>query len=105
MSGVLTPMPAQNSFKPPPEPVDSTTGVLKSVFLPKRSETAVANGKTVEDPTMLIWSRANDVELKAVASSAVAANANVGFLYVIEFLRFLAKCAADGGLLKATQDD
>ena len=54
---------------------------------------------------MLIWSRANDVELKAVASSAVAANANVGFLYVIEFLRFLAECAADGWLLMATQDD
>ena len=32
MSGVFVPTPEQNSFKPPPEPVDSTTGVLNGVF-------------------------------------------------------------------------
>jgi len=48
------PTPPQNSLKPPPDPVDSTTGVLKSVFLPNRSATAVENGNTVDEPTIRI---------------------------------------------------
>ena len=44
MSGYFTPMPAQNSLRPPPEPVLSMTGVLNLVVLPKRSATTVANG-------------------------------------------------------------
>jgi hypothetical protein len=35
MSGCCTPTPEQNSFRPPPEPVDSTFGVLKVVERPK----------------------------------------------------------------------
>ena len=44
MSGVPVPTPAQNSFRPPPEPVASIFGVLKSVVLPNLSATTVANG-------------------------------------------------------------
>src|SRR5690554_712580 len=58
MSGCWVPIPAQNSFRPPPEPVDSSLGVGKSVLRPKRSATTVANGYTVEEPTMLTVSRA-----------------------------------------------
>ena len=58
MSGVSSPTPLQNSFMPPPVPVLSTTGVFIPVFCPNCSATAVENGKTVEDPTIRIWSRA-----------------------------------------------
>ena len=51
-SGKSTPTPSQNSFRPPPEPVDSTFGVLNSVLRPKRSATTVENGYTVDEPTM-----------------------------------------------------
>ena len=54
MSGCSSPIPAQNSFNPPPEPVDSTIGVLKSVLLPNRSATVVEKGKTVDEPTIFI---------------------------------------------------
>ncbi len=54
MSGCSTPTPAQNSFRPPPEPVDSIFGVLKPVVLPNCSATTVANGYTVDEPTMLM---------------------------------------------------
>jgi len=43
---------------PPPEPVDSITGVLYSVDCPNFSATIVAKGYTVEEPTIEIWSRA-----------------------------------------------
>ena len=54
MSGCRTPTPEQNSLRPPPEPVLSTTGVLNPVDLPNCSATAVENGKTVEEPTIRI---------------------------------------------------
>ena len=44
ISGCSTPTPLQNSFKPPPEPVDSITGVLNLVDLPNLSATTVAKG-------------------------------------------------------------
>lgn len=44
ISGCSTPTPAQNSFKPPPEPVDSILGVLNLEVLPNCSATTVANG-------------------------------------------------------------
>ena len=53
MSGCSTPMPSQKSLSPPPDPVDSTLGVLNSVDFPKVSATTVAKGYTVEEPTML----------------------------------------------------
>ena len=43
-SGCCTPTPAQNSFMPPPVPVDSTTGVLPPALLPNCSATAVVKG-------------------------------------------------------------
>ena len=44
-SGVDGPLPEQNNFKPPPEPVDSIIGVLNPLScLPKVSATTVANG-------------------------------------------------------------
>ena len=51
-SGCCTPTPSQNNLMPPPEPVDSTFGVLNFDPLPKRSATAVENGNTVEEPTI-----------------------------------------------------
>jgi hypothetical protein len=57
ISGVLTPTPLQNNFSPPPEPVDSIFGALKSVERPKRSATTVAKGYTVDYPTMFTVSR------------------------------------------------
>ena len=85
MSGVLSPAPEQNSFRPPPEPVLSTTGVLKFVFLPKRSATAAANGKTVDEPTTLIWSRANANGVDTVDASATAAIAIRDFFVFMTF--------------------
>ena len=58
MSGCCSPLPAQKSFMPPPEPVDSTIGVLYFDFLPNSSATAVEKGNTVDDPTILICSSA-----------------------------------------------
>ncbi len=52
ISGRSMPTPEQKSCMPPPVPVDSTTGVGKSVRAPKLSATAVENGKTVDEPTM-----------------------------------------------------
>ena len=43
-SGWPVPTPAQNSLKPPPVPVDSTTGVLPAPDLPNCSATAVVKG-------------------------------------------------------------
>ena len=57
-SGVPSPTPEQNSFMPPPVPVDSTTGVLNWPPWPSFSATAVVNGNTVDEPTIWIWSRA-----------------------------------------------
>ena len=61
-SGCSTPTPSQNSFRPPPEPVDSMTGVLKPEVLPKVSATAVANGENGR--------RTYDLDLVACFSSA-----------------------------------
>ena len=76
MSGCSTPTPAQNSFRPPPEPVLSTTGAGKPLVWPKVSATAVENGKTVDEPTMRIWSRASALPARAT-TAAMVANANV----------------------------
>ena len=80
-SGVLAPVPAQKSFIPPPEPVDSTTGVLKSVDFPNLSATAVEKGKTVHDPTILIWSRAKEeVPKNNKGSKKYIERVNISFL-------------------------
>ena len=42
--GVSSPTPAQNILKPPPVPVDSTTGVFMPMALAKFSATAVVKG-------------------------------------------------------------
>ncbi len=44
ISGCSVPRPAQKSFNPPPDPVDSMTGVLKPLVLPNLSATTVAKG-------------------------------------------------------------
>ena len=54
ISGWFSPRPEQKSFKPPPDPVLSTIGVLNFVVRPKFSATVVAKGYTVEDPTIFI---------------------------------------------------
>src|SRR5687768_4884619 len=88
MSGVFSPTPAQNSFMPPPVPVDSTTGVLNLPTLPKLSATAVVKGNTVEDPTMRIWSRAWAAPA-VMARPATAASATE--------MRFIASPSMLGG--------
>src|SRR5687768_15101241 len=57
-SGNCGPTPLQNSLMPPPVPVLSTFGVLNFPPRPNCSATVVVNGYTVEEPTMLIESRA-----------------------------------------------
>ena len=59
ISGRSNPIPAQNNFIPPPEPVDSITGVLFPEPRPYSSATTVAKGNTVDDPTIEIVSRAS----------------------------------------------
>ena len=81
MSAVPTPTPSQNSLKPPPVPVLSTTGVLKPVVLPNSSATRVENGYTVDEPTMRIWSRA----CAAPAATTLTKTATVRILPVIKF--------------------
>ena len=44
MSGCSVPRPLQKSLRPPPEPVDSITGVLKPLVFPNLSATTVAKG-------------------------------------------------------------
>ena len=59
MSGNCGPTPLQNSLMPPPVPVLSTFGVLNLPPRPNCSATVVVNGYTVEEPTMLMESRAD----------------------------------------------
>src|SRR3982751_2534681 len=59
MSGNCGPTPLQNSLRPPPVPVLSTLGVLNLPPRPNCSATVVVNGYTVDDPTMLMESRAD----------------------------------------------
>jgi hypothetical protein len=77
MSTRFAPRPSQKIFKPPPVPVDSTTGVLKPAALPNCSATAVEKGNTVDDPTMRIWSRAAAGPQAMTAARAAAANWNL----------------------------
>ncbi len=44
ISGCSVPRPEQKSFKPPPDPVDSITGVLNPLVFPNLSATTVAKG-------------------------------------------------------------
>src|SRR3954463_6731473 len=58
MSGNCGPTPLQNSLRPPPVPVLSTFGVLNLPARPNCSATVVVKGYTVDEPTMLMESRA-----------------------------------------------
>ena len=44
ISGCSVPRPLQKSFNPPPDPVDSITGVLNPLVFPNLSATTVAKG-------------------------------------------------------------
>ena len=74
MSGVSGPTPEQNSLKPPPVPVDSTTGVLNFPPLPSASATVVANGYTVDDPVTWTLSRATAAAAASEASTVADSN-------------------------------
>ena len=50
MSGNPKPIPEQNNFNPPPDPVDSMTGALKFVLLANLSATIVAKEKQLKIP-------------------------------------------------------
>ena len=69
--------PPQNSAKPPPVPVDSMIGERNSgLERTKASETALAKGKTVEEPTARIESReAESPPLPPQAARAAAETA------------------------------
>ena len=54
ISTCVGPIPWQNIFRPPPEPVLSITGVLNGLEIPNFSATTVAKGYTVLEPTILI---------------------------------------------------
>ena len=77
MSGVSAPTPEQNSLIPPPVPVDSISGDLKSGFArAKLSATVLAKGNTVDEPTARIESRVpDDPPLSPQAESARAESA------------------------------
>src|SRR5215510_7050145 len=59
MSGNCGPTPLQKSLMPPPVPVLSTLGVLNTPCRPNCSATVVVNGYTVDEPTMVMESRAD----------------------------------------------
>ena len=65
---------------PPPEPVLSTIGVLNFDVLPNCSATVVEKGKTVDEPTIRIWSRASAAPI--VTNKIAAKNESV-FKYTI----------------------
>ena len=65
MSGYCAPTPAQNSFMPAPVPVDSTIGAgIAGLALARLSATALANGRTVDEPTARTLSRLADCGLR-----------------------------------------
>ncbi len=84
MSGEFALFEAQKSLAPPPEPVDSTTGVGYLVVAPNSSATAELNGYTVDDPTILTCSRA----CKDKAKTDTDNNVKTNFSYFIFFLFF-----------------
>src|SRR3546814_1777379 len=62
---------------PPPVPVDSTTGAEKLDLLANSSDTAWVYGKTVDEPTMRIWSRASAMAGAAMTRPVRAATASL----------------------------
>ena len=74
-SGVFSPTPAQNSFMPPPVPVDSTTGVLNLPPWPSFSATAVVNGKHGRRTDDLDLVARGGVAQRDAASARAAADA------------------------------
>ena len=77
-------------FIPPPVPVDSTIGDLCFVVLANSSAADDTKGKTVDEPTMRIWSLASDsVGIKHKTASIIILFINhpcflgfVGILYI-----------------------
>jgi hypothetical protein len=55
ISGVSSPIPEQTILNPDPLPIDSTTGVLKENIRLNSSAKNEIKGKTVEDPTILMY--------------------------------------------------
>ena len=82
MSGVFVPIPLQNSFIPPPDPVDSTIGVKAVVLEPNCSATEVENGKTVEDPTILMVSLVYARLTKLVKIARIVMLLKIVFVYL-----------------------
>src|SRR5690606_19801108 len=79
-SMVFSPTPLQNSLRPPEEPPDSTTGVLKlDTVSPKFSATILAYGSTVDEPAIWIWSRAAATPAEAASANAAAVEARRNF--------------------------
>jgi len=82
-SGWPSPTPPQKIFMPPPVPVDSTTGAGLPVVFENSSATAWVNGNTVDEPTILIWSRASAVPAIAAMATAVAAVSDILFTSIL----------------------
>jgi hypothetical protein len=84
-SGWLAPVPAQNSFIPPPVPVDSITGaVLPSAA--KVSPTIVVKGYTVDEPTIRISLASATVVTANTAKRAAANDFTIFISYMVNAL-------------------
>ena len=83
MSGNCGPTPLQNSLMPPPVPVLSTFGVLNLPPRPNCSATVVVNGYTVDEPTMVMESRADCAcAVVLMAQTTLAASDEIRILRV-----------------------
>lgn len=68
MSGLPSARLEQNSFRPPPDPMLSTTGVSKAPPRPNCSDAIDTNGATVEE--LAIWMRSAAVAGKASVAAS-----------------------------------
>ena len=82
MSGNCGPTPLQNSLMPPPVPVLSTLGVLNLPPRPNCSATVVVKGYTVDEPTMVMESRADWALAVGPGAEMLAASEEIRILRV-----------------------
>src|SRR5687767_11543668 len=102
-SGNCGPTPLQNSLMPPPVPVLSTFGVLNLPARPNCSATVVVNGYTVEEPTMLMESRADWASAAVLRAPARAMASDV--MRILRVTCFASGCDARQFMTARFQED